>query len=146
MDGRPQEPSSDGSHDCTVVASFNNLMWIVAVWDCAFVHLNQDVFTHARRLSILVLFVPAGLTHRLQMLDVYMYAFLKRRVREHVFGFKSLMGNNLIVGPSHRSLWGDLRRFDCKTWTMVPEECVLIFHYRNKQATRGCKIDVADVL
>ena len=49
----------------SVVASFNNLMWIVVVWDCASVHLNQDVLTHARRRGILVLFVPAELTHRL---------------------------------------------------------------------------------
>jgi hypothetical protein len=72
----------------SVVASFNNLMWIVVVWDCASVHLNQDVLTHARRLGILVLFVPAGLTHRLQAMDVYIYAFLKRRVRDHpLFAF-----------------------------------------------------------
>ena len=62
-------------------------VWIVVVWDCASVHLNQDVFTHARRLGILVLFVPAGLTHRLlQILDVYIHACLKRLVREHMFG------------------------------------------------------------
>ena len=68
----------------SVVSSFNALMWIVVVWDCASVHLNEDVMRHARRLGILVLYVPAGLTHRLQVLDVYIYAYLKRRVREHM--------------------------------------------------------------
>ena len=68
----------------SVVSTYNPLLWIVVVWDCASVHLNEVVLRHARRLGMLVLFIPAGLTHQLQVLDVYIYAFFKRRIREHM--------------------------------------------------------------
>ena len=80
----------------SVVSSFNVLMWIAVVWDCASVHLNEDVLRHARRLGILVIFVPSGLTHRLQVLDVYMYSFLKRRVREHMLGYQRRSDHGLL--------------------------------------------------
>ena len=80
----------------SVVSSFNVLMWIAVVWDCASVHLNEDVLRHARRLGILVLFVPAGLTHRLQVLDVYIYSYLKRRVRENMLGYQCRSDHGLL--------------------------------------------------
>ena len=66
-----------------VVSSARPEAWIVLVWDCASVHLNPQVLGHMRRLQMLVLFIPAGLTHVFQVLDVYIYADLKRRMREH---------------------------------------------------------------
>ena len=71
-------------------------MWIILVWDCASVHLNQEVLAHLRRLGMLVLYVPAGLTHLLQVLDVHVYAFFKRRVREHMLDFQRRSEHGLL--------------------------------------------------
>ena len=80
----------------SIVTSFDDKMWIVLIWDCAPMHLNEQVLSHARRLGILVLFVPAGLTHLLQVLDVYIYSSLKRRIREHMLGFQRRSHDGLL--------------------------------------------------
>ena len=66
-----------------VVSAAKPEAWIVVIWDCASVHLTASVLSHMRRLGCLVLFLPAGLTHLLQVLDVYIFADLKRRMRQH---------------------------------------------------------------
>ena len=65
----------------SVVSSVRPAAWVVIVLDCATSHLYADVLRHARRLSLLVLVIPAGLTHIFQVLDVYIFADLKRRIR-----------------------------------------------------------------
>ena len=67
----------------SVVSSVKPDAWIVLVWDCASVHLHASVLAHMRRLHMLVLFLPAGFTHIFQVLDVYIFADLKRRMRRH---------------------------------------------------------------
>lgn len=66
-----------------VISSAKPGAWIVLIWDCASVHLNAAVLGHMRRLQLLVLFIPAGMTHLFQVLDVFIYADLKRRMRQH---------------------------------------------------------------
>ena len=66
-----------------IVSSVKPGAWIVLSWDCASVHLNPAVLGHMRRLHMLVLFVPSGLTHIFQVLDVFIYADFKRRLRLH---------------------------------------------------------------
>ena len=104
-----------------IVTSFDDKMWIVLIWDCAPVHLNEQVLSHARRLGILVLFVPAGLTHRLQVLDVHIYALLKRRIREHMLSFQrrshdgllSRHGRILSVGKAIHETIVNVNCIDC---------------------------------
>ena len=53
---------------------------IVLVLDCAPQHLADNVVNHARRLRIVLLYVPARLTWLLQPLDTHVFACLKRRL------------------------------------------------------------------
>ena len=53
---------------------------IVLVLDCAPQHLADNVINHARRLRIVLLYVPARLTWLLQPLDTHVFAHLKRRL------------------------------------------------------------------
>ena len=53
---------------------------IVLVLDCAPQHLADNVVNHARRLRIVLLYVPARLTWLLQPLDTHVFASLKRRL------------------------------------------------------------------
>ena len=61
--------------------SFNREAWILLVWDCSQVNLNEDVAPHSRRFGIPVIVVPAKLTWLLQVLDVCDFQMLKTRVR-----------------------------------------------------------------
>ena len=65
----------------SIVHSFNPDAWILLVWDCSQVHLNEDVARHLRRLGILAIVIPAKLTWLLQVLDVCDFKLLKTRVR-----------------------------------------------------------------
>ena len=65
----------------SIVHSFNPEAWILLVWDCSQVHLNEDVARHLRRLGILAIVIPAKLTWLLQVLDVCDFKLLKTRVR-----------------------------------------------------------------
>ena len=53
---------------------------IVLVLDCAPQHLADNIINHARRLRIVLLYVPARLTWLLQPLDTHVFALLKRRL------------------------------------------------------------------
>jgi hypothetical protein len=64
-----------------IIHSFNREEWILLVWDCSQVNLNEDVAPHSRRLGIPVIVVPAKLTWLLQVLDVCDFQMLKTRVR-----------------------------------------------------------------
>ena len=55
---------------------------IVLCMDAASQHLATEVLGHAARLQVQLLLVPAGMTHVLQALDVYVFASLKRRLRD----------------------------------------------------------------
>ena len=65
----------------SIIHSFNPEAWILLVWDCSQVHLNEDVARQLRRLGILAIVVPAKLTWLLQVLDVCDFKLLKTRVR-----------------------------------------------------------------
>lgn len=54
------------------------LLWI----DAASQHVGVDVLTHAARLQIYLLTVPAGLTYLMQPLDVYVFGKLKTAMRD----------------------------------------------------------------
>ena len=43
----------------SIIHSFNPEAWILLVWDCSQVHLNEDVARQLRRLGILAIVVPA---------------------------------------------------------------------------------------
>ena len=65
----------------SIISSVRPSTWIIVVLDCATAHLNADVLRHARRLNLLILIIPAGLTFAFQVLDAYIYSDLKRRIR-----------------------------------------------------------------
>ena len=65
----------------SIVSSFNSDAWIVLILDCSHVHLNVKTIAHLKRLSILVLMLPAKLTWLCQLLDVYVYSGLKSLIR-----------------------------------------------------------------
>ena len=79
-----------------VVAAAKAMVWIVVIWDCASVHLHPTVLRHMRRLGMLVIFIPAGLTHLLQVLDVFIFADLKRRMRDHFLRRTYAEGNGYL--------------------------------------------------
>ena len=66
----------------SIISSARPHAWVVVVLDCAGSHLHPEVLRHARRLGILMLFIPAGLTSLFQVLDVYMFADVKKRIRQ----------------------------------------------------------------
>ena len=66
----------------SVISSARPAAWVVVVLDCAAPHLHDEVLRHARRLGMLILVIPAGLTFAFQVLDAYIYADLKRRIRQ----------------------------------------------------------------
>ena len=68
----------------SIISSARPQAWIVVVLDCATSHLHAEVLRHARKLGLLVLLIPAGLTHVFQVLDAYIYADLKRRIRQGI--------------------------------------------------------------
>ena len=76
----------------SVISSARPAAWIVVVLDCATSHLHAEVCRHARRLGMLILIIPAGLTFVFQVLDAYIYADLKRRIRQ---GFVRAMAASL---------------------------------------------------
>ena len=65
----------------SVISTVRPGTWIILVLDCATSHLHADVLRHARRMGLLILIIPAGLTFIFQVLDAYIYADLKRRIR-----------------------------------------------------------------
>ena len=65
----------------SVVSSYQPLAWIILILDCAVSHLDRASMAHLRRLGILAVYVPAGLTWLLQLLDVYGFAILKADLR-----------------------------------------------------------------
>jgi hypothetical protein len=65
----------------SIVSSFNSDTWIIVMMDCSHVHLNVSTIRHLRRLNILVIMLPAKLTWLCQLLDVYVFAELKSRIR-----------------------------------------------------------------
>ena len=65
----------------SVVTAFDPSLWIVLQLDDATCHLCEEVLREIRRLGMLVFFIPARLTWFLQLLDVYVYAWLKRELR-----------------------------------------------------------------
>ncbi len=54
---------------------------IILVLDCAPIHLEKAVLTHAKKLKIVLVFVPALCTWALQPLDVFVFAQLKALLR-----------------------------------------------------------------
>ena len=68
----------------SAVHSFNEDIWILLIMDCHSTHLDLRVLRHLGRLGILTVIVPAKLTWLLQPLDVYVYADLKRELRQHL--------------------------------------------------------------
>ena len=78
----PRTSSRSGLFDSAVSGhSFVSDAWILLIWDCSQVYLNEDVARHLRCLGILVIVVPAKLTWLLQVLDVCDFKWLKTRVR-----------------------------------------------------------------
>ena len=65
----------------SIISSVRPGAWIIVVLDCATSHLHAEVLRHARRMSLLMLIIPAGLTFIFQVLDAYIYADLKRSIR-----------------------------------------------------------------
>ena len=55
---------------------------ILLVLDAASQHISNEVLIHAAQLQIYLLLVPSHLTWLLQVLDVYVFALLKRRMHE----------------------------------------------------------------
>ena len=67
----PRTSLRSGLFDSAVSGhSFDPDAWILLIWDCSQVYLNEDVARHLRCLGILVIVVPAKLTWLLQVLDV----------------------------------------------------------------------------
>lgn len=68
----------------SIISSVRPGVWIIVVLDCASSHLHADVLRHARRMGLLILIIPAQLTHIFQVLDAYIYADLKRSIRRGI--------------------------------------------------------------
>lgn len=68
----------------SIISSARPAAWVVIVLDCATSHLHGDVLRHCRRLGLLVLIIPAGLTFVFQVLDAYVFADLKKRIRQDI--------------------------------------------------------------
>jgi len=64
------------------VHSYNPEIWIVMILDCHSSHLDMETVRHMNTLGIVPIFIPARLTWLLQPLDVYVYAHLKRVMRQ----------------------------------------------------------------
>ena len=64
-----------------VVYAVDPEMWILLILDNCRVHVNRKNLMYMRTLGFVVLIIPARLTWLLQMLDVYVFAEFKRRLR-----------------------------------------------------------------
>ena len=64
-----------------VVYAIDPEMWIVLILDTCRVHVSRQNLLYIRSLGLLIILIPARLTWLLQMLDVYVFAELKRRLR-----------------------------------------------------------------
>ena len=58
--------------------------WILLILDNCRVRVSRKMLKYIKGLGILLLIIPARLTWLLQMLDVYVFASLKRRMRQQV--------------------------------------------------------------
>lgn len=58
--------------------------WFILVVDAARCHINEEIANWCYLLGFLMIFVPAGLTWMLQPLDVYVFADLKRRIKDRL--------------------------------------------------------------
>ena len=66
----------------SAVHSFDPDIWILMIMDCCSSHLDLRTANHLARLGFLTAIIPAKLTWLLQPLDVYVYADLKRVLRQ----------------------------------------------------------------
>ena len=95
-----------------------------------------------RRLQLLVLFIPAGMTHLFQALDVFIYADLKRCMRQH------------HLCTSFSAADGDLDRAHCIDgvgsaihFALVQVDCQVFFHKVGLAGDRGGVIgDIFEVI
>ena len=65
----------------TVIYSIDPKKWILLVLDDARCHVSRAMLNYIKILGFLVIVIPARLTWLLQMLDVYVFAEFKRRLR-----------------------------------------------------------------
>ena len=105
----------------SIISSARPAAWVVIVVDCATSHLHADVLRHARRLGVLTLIIPSGLTFMFQVLDAYIFADLKRRIRQSIVReMAGSAGRDLdrfarircVAGATHEALV----RVDCRDY------------------------------
>ena len=63
------------------VQSYCRSMWILLVLDNNNAHVSKEMLLYLKSMGFLLLLIPPGLTWLLQMLDVHVFAELKRRLR-----------------------------------------------------------------
>ena len=65
----------------SAVQGFQRSLWILLVLDNCPAHVCREMLVYCKSLGIILLLIPPGLTWLLQMLDVHIFAELKRRLR-----------------------------------------------------------------
>ena len=65
----------------SIVYAHDPQLWILLVVDNSRIHVARKMLSYMKSLGILILLIPAKLTWLLQMLDVYVFAEYKRRLR-----------------------------------------------------------------
>ena len=79
----------------------------VLVMDCCPSHLAADVLTHAQRLGVHIVIIPARLTWLMQPLDVLVFAQLKRKIRMAEYDWKACRSDRLLRPPDRIDLHSD---------------------------------------
>ena len=83
----------------SVVYALDPTLWIVLVLDNCRTHCSRKMLEYMKSLGLLILLIPARLTWLLQMLDVYVFAEYKRRLR-------SITTEAVLSSPSGRLTTG----------------------------------------
>lgn len=73
--------------------------WTVLLVDCASPHLDRRTVQHMRRLGVVPLFVPAGLTWLLQPADVGVFRPLKEALRSALLSKRLENEGGTVAGP-----------------------------------------------
>ena len=76
----------------------------VLVMDCAPSHLSADVLTHAQRLGVQIVIIPARLTWLMQPLDTHVFAQLKRKIRMAEYDWKACRSDRRLAPPARIDL------------------------------------------
>ena len=107
------------------VQAFRRSLWILLVLDNNNCHVSREMLLYAKALGILVLLIPPGLTWLLQMLDVHVFAELKRRLRARTTSARLLAASGALqIGEWIDVLGACVQEVLVQTdWSMSFQKC-----------------------